>query len=103
MKAARSCHDASSPRRQPGRLDGAGGRRRGECHSAAFAQVSTALLAFGSAITVSNAEHLRELDLTDVNLLARAVGPLKDKGKAVIGQATAGAQVLPELAARIAG
>jgi hypothetical protein len=64
---------------------------------------STALLALGSAITVSNAGHLREHKLIDVDLFARAVGPLEDKGQAVIGQAVAGAQALPELAARIAG
>jgi hypothetical protein len=39
----------------------------------------------------------------DVDLFARAVGPLEDKGKAVIGQAIAGAQALPELTAPIAG
>lgn len=51
----------------------------------------------------STTRDLRELELIDVDLFARAVGPVQDRGNAVIGQAITGAPALPGLAARILG
>jgi 3-hydroxyisobutyrate dehydrogenase-like beta-hydroxyacid dehydrogenase len=62
---------------------------------------STALTAFGPAITVDNAEHLRTLELIDMELFAGAVKSLGDKAKAVVRQAVAGADGLPELTSLI--
>lgn len=58
---------------------------------------SAALMAFGPAITLDNAEHLRTLELIDMDLFAGAVESLGDKAKAVVRQAVDGAQGLPEL------
>ncbi|WP_211770031.1 NAD(P)-dependent oxidoreductase [Kutzneria sp. CA-103260] len=58
---------------------------------------SAALTAFGPAITVVNAEHLRTLELIDMDLFAGAVESLGDKAKTVVRQAVAGAEGLPEL------
>jgi hypothetical protein len=58
---------------------------------------STALMAFGPAITADNAEHLRTLELIDMDPFAGAVESLGDMVKVVVRQAVDGAQGLPEL------
>jgi 3-hydroxyisobutyrate dehydrogenase-like beta-hydroxyacid dehydrogenase len=63
---------------------------------------SVALMAFGPSITPDNAEHLRELELIDMDLFSGAVTTLGDAAGDVVGRAVNGAQGLPELTAVIA-
>ncbi|GAA5187362.1 hypothetical protein GCM10023322_35550 [Rugosimonospora acidiphila] len=56
---------------------------------------SFALMAFGSAITSSNAQHVSELELIDIDLFDRAVESVREQAGSVVERARAGAQGLP--------
>ncbi|MFG1710812.1 NAD(P)-dependent oxidoreductase [Nonomuraea sp. M3C6] len=58
---------------------------------------SFALAAFGPSITSRNAEHLRELELIDMDLFAAATENLGQERDTVVERAIAGAQGLVEL------
>ncbi|WBB59376.1 NAD(P)-dependent oxidoreductase [Streptomyces sp. WMMC500] len=59
---------------------------------------SFALSAFGPSITAQNADHLRELELIDMDLFAAATaGNAGEERDTVVARAAAGARGLPEL------
>ena len=59
---------------------------------------SVALQALGTAITPGNAEHLREMQLVDMDIFAEAVAALGDSVTPVTRRAIEGAAALPRLA-----
>jgi hypothetical protein len=63
---------------------------------------SVALMAFGPSITPDNAEHLRELEMIDMDLFAGAVTALGDAAGDVAARAVNGAEGLPKLTSLIA-
>lgn len=62
---------------------------------------SRALDSLGSAITTDNADHLRRLQLVDMDIFAEAVRDLRDTAADLTNRAVHGAEVLLDLAARI--
>jgi 3-hydroxyisobutyrate dehydrogenase-like beta-hydroxyacid dehydrogenase len=62
---------------------------------------SRALQLLGSAVTSENADHLREMQLVDMDIFADAVHDLGDTAADFTNRAVLGAKALPELAARI--
>jgi 3-hydroxyisobutyrate dehydrogenase-like beta-hydroxyacid dehydrogenase len=61
---------------------------------------STALQVLGSAIRPDNAEHLRRLQLVDMDIFAEAVQEMPDV-HTIVKRAIQGAQALPDLAALV--
>lgn len=59
---------------------------------------SVALQALGTAITLGNAEHLRQMQLVDMDIFAEAVAGLGDSVTSVSRRAIEGAEALPRLA-----
>jgi 3-hydroxyisobutyrate dehydrogenase len=62
---------------------------------------SRALQLLGSAVTSENADHLREMQLVDMDIFADAVHELGNTAADFTNRAVLGAKALPELAARI--
>lgn len=62
---------------------------------------SRALELLGTAITPGNAEHLREMQLVDMEIFVEAVAALSDDVQPFTDRAVRGAQVLPDLAEQI--
>jgi 3-hydroxyisobutyrate dehydrogenase-like beta-hydroxyacid dehydrogenase len=59
---------------------------------------SVALQALGTAITPANAEHLRQMQLVDMDIFAEAVAGLGDSVAPINRRAIEGAEALPRLA-----
>ncbi|MBL0885937.1 NAD(P)-dependent oxidoreductase [Myceligenerans indicum] len=62
---------------------------------------SRALESLGHAITPGNAEHLREMQLVDMEIFADAVAELGESVRPFTERAVDGARALPELAAQV--